>query len=66
MVLLTESVTELVDSKLNINCFKGSDGKFTLVVYAKVNTSWEYGYFEARIMLPEGKGRGRLLDDASW
>ena len=25
-------VTELVDGKLNINCFKGSDGKFTLVV----------------------------------
>ena len=26
-------------------------------VYAKVNTvGWEYGYFEARIMLPEGKG----------
>ena len=50
-------VTELVDGKLNINCFKGSDGKiYSGRVYAKVNTGWEYGYFEARIMLPEGKG----------
>lgn len=46
-----------VDGKLNINCFKGSDGKiYSGRVYAKVNTGWEYGYFEARIMLPEGKG----------
>lgn len=50
-------VTELVDGKLNINCFKGSDGKiYSGRVYAKVNTGWKYGYFEARIMLPEGKG----------
>ena len=46
-----------MDGKLNINCFKGSDGKiYSGRVYAKVNTGWEYGYFEARIMLPEGKG----------
>ena len=25
-------------------------------MYAKVNTGWKYGYFEARIMLPKGKG----------
>lgn len=50
-------VTELVDGKLNINCFKGSDGKiYSGRVYAKVNTGWKYGYFEARIMLPKGKG----------
>ena len=50
-------VTELVDGKLNINCFKGSDGKiYSGRVYAKVNTGWLYGYFEARIMLPKGKG----------
>ena len=31
-------VTELVDGKLNINCFKGSDGKiYSGRVYAKVN-----------------------------
>ena len=50
-------VTELVDGKLNINCFKASDGKiYSGRVYANVNTGWLYGYFEARIMLPKGKG----------
>ena len=50
-------VTELVDGKLSINCFKGSDDKiYSGRVYAKVNEGWLYGYFEARIMLPKGKG----------
>ncbi len=50
-------VTELVNGKLNINCFKGSDGKiYSGRVYAKVDTGWKYGYFEARILLPKGKG----------
>lgn len=50
-------VTELIDGKLSINCFKGSDGKiYSGRVYAKVNTGWLYGYFEARILLPKGKG----------
>lgn len=50
-------VTELVDGKLNINCFKGSDGNvYSGRVYAKVKEGWKYGYIEARIMLPKGKG----------
>ncbi len=50
-------VTELVDGKLNINCFKGSDGKiYSGRVYAKVSQGWLHGYFEARIQLPKGKG----------
>lgn len=50
-------VTELKDGFLNIHCFKGSDGKvYSGRVYAKVNTGWTYGYFEARIKLPKGKG----------
>lgn len=50
-------VTELKDGFLNINCFKGSDGKvYSGRVYAKVNSGWTYGYFEARIKLPKGKG----------
>ncbi len=50
-------VTELVDGKLNINCFKGSDGKiYSARVYAKKTVGWTYGYFEARIQLPSGKG----------
>lgn len=50
-------VTELVDGRLRINCFKGTDGKiYSGRVYAKVNQGWQYGYFEARIKLPSGKG----------
>ncbi len=50
-------VSELVDGKLVITCFKGSDNKiYSARVYAKVNTGWRYGYFEARILLPQGKG----------
>lgn len=50
-------VTELIDGKLNINCFKASDGKiYSGRVYAKVDEGWLYGYFEARIQLPKGKG----------
>ncbi len=50
-------VTELVDGKLNIHCFKGTDGKiYSGRVYAKVNEGWLHGYFEARILLPSGKG----------
>lgn len=50
-------VTEIRDGSLLINCFKGSDGKiYSGRVYANVNTGWKYGYFEARIKLPVGKG----------
>lgn len=50
--------TELVDGRLVINCFKGSDGK---IYSGRVNAKnggkgWQYGYFEARILLPKGKG----------
>ena len=50
--------TEIIDGKLNINCFKGSDGKiYSGRVNAKNNgAGWQYGYMEARIMLPKGKG----------
>lgn len=52
-----QRVTELIDGRLRINCFKGNDGKiYSARVYAKVNEGWKYGYFEARIKLPEGKG----------
>ena len=53
----SNSVTNLSDGKLNITCYKGEDGKiYSGRVYAKVNTGWKYGYFEARIKLPKGKG----------
>lgn len=48
---------EVKNGLLNITAFKGSDGKvYSGRVYAKVNTGWTYGYFEARIKLPKGKG----------
>lgn len=48
---------EIVDGILNINCFKGSDGKiYSGRINARPSTGWLYGYFEARILLPKGKG----------
>lgn len=48
---------ELKNGFLNINCFKASDGKiYSGRVYAKARSGWTYGYFEARINLPSGKG----------
>ena len=52
-----KSTTEIKDGFLNINCFKGSDGKiYSGRMNARPSTGWLYGYFEARIMLPSGKG----------
>lgn len=49
-------VTELVDGRLHINCFKENGKIYSGRVYAKVNEGWQYGYFEAKIKLPKGKG----------
>ncbi len=49
-------VTEVMDDKLLIHCFK-EDGKiYSGRVYAKVKEGWKYGYIEASIKLPKGKG----------
>lgn len=49
-------VTEISDGSLRIHCFK-EDGKiYSGRVYAHVNSGWQYGYFEASIKLPKGKG----------
>ncbi len=51
------NITEIKDGHLNIHCFKASDGKiYSGRVYAKVDKGWKYGYFEARMKLPSGKG----------
>ena len=48
---------EVKDGLLHINCFKASDGKiYSGRMNAKPNTGWTYGYVEARINLPSGKG----------
>ena len=49
-------VTEVMDGTFRIHCFK-EDGKiYSGRVYAHVNQGWQYGYFEAKIKLPKGKG----------
>lgn len=49
-------VTEIKDGALHINCFK-EDGKVCSGrVYAKKSKGWKYGYIEASIWLPKGKG----------
>ena len=48
---------EVKDGFLYVNCFKGSDGKiYSGRMNAKPSTGWQYGYVEARINLPKGKG----------
>jgi beta-glucanase (GH16 family) len=50
--------TEIKNGNLYINCFKATDGK---IYSGRVNAKnggkgWQYGYFEARMLLPKGKG----------
>ncbi len=48
---------EVKDGFLYINCFKANDGKvYSGRMNAKPGTGWLYGYFEASINLPKGKG----------
>lgn len=49
-------VTEVIDGKLHINCFKEGGKVYSGRVYGNVTTGWQYGYVEARIKLPSGKG----------
>lgn len=50
------NVTEIRNGSLMINCFKENGKIYSGRVYANVNTGWQYGYIEARIKLPKGKG----------
>ena len=49
-------VTEVRGGKLLIHCFKENGKVYSGRVYAHVNEGWQYGYFEASIKLPTGKG----------
>ena len=49
-------VTEVQDGSLHIHCFKEGGKIYSGRVYAHVGTGWQYGWFEARINLPKGKG----------
>lgn len=49
-------VTELKGGNLQIHCFKEGGKIYSGRVYGKRNTGWRYGYVEASIKLPKGKG----------
>ncbi len=49
-------VTEVRNGKLRINCLKENGKIYSGRVYAKVKSGWTYGYIEASIKLPKGKG----------
>ena len=49
-------VTELRNGKLRITALKENGKVYSGRVYAKVREGWTYGYIEASIKLPKGKG----------
>lgn len=49
-------VTEIQDGSLLIHCFKENGKIYSGRVYARMKQGWKYGWFEARINLPSGKG----------
>ena len=49
-------VTEVRDGKLRITALKENGKVYSGRVYAKRNQGWKYGYIEASIKLPKGKG----------
>ena len=49
-------VTEVKNGTLRIHCFKENGKIYSGRVYAKVKQGWTYGYIEASIKLPSGKG----------
>ena len=49
-------VTEIKDDALIIRCFKENGKIYSGRVYAHSSKGWTYGYMEARIKLPKGKG----------
>ena len=50
------AVTEVKGGTLRINCFNEGGTVYSGRVYAKVKEGWTYGYIEASIKLPKGKG----------
>ena len=49
-------VTEVKNGSLRIRCLKENGKIYSGRVYAKVREGWTYGYIEASIKLPKGKG----------
>lgn len=51
-----DQVAEVSDGTLKIHLVNDNGTIKSARLYACVNTGWQYGYFEARIKLPEGRG----------
>ena len=52
-----DRVTNVANGVLNITCYKDNSGRICSGrIYARPQTGWTYGWFEARIKLPSGKG----------
>ena len=51
-----KEVTEISGGSLHIHCFKEGGKVYSGRVYAREKQGWQYGWFEARIKLPSGKG----------
>ena len=51
-----KEVTEVSGGSLHIHCFEENGKVYSGRVYAHVNQGWLYGWVEARIKLPSGKG----------
>ena len=49
-------VTDVSNGTLKINLLKDGNDIKSARIYAKRKTGWKYGYIEARIKLPKGKG----------
>ena len=49
-------VTEIGNGSLKIHCFKENGNIYSGRVYAHESEGWQYGYIEASIKLPAGKG----------
>ena len=49
-------VAEVSDGTLKIHLYKDGNDIKSARIYAKRNQGWQYGYIEASIKLPEGKG----------
>ncbi|MBP5355301.1 MAG: family 16 glycosylhydrolase [Prevotella sp.] len=49
-------VTSVSGGTLKIHCYKEGNKIYSGRVYAKVKEGWKYGYIEASIKLPKGKG----------
>ena len=49
-------VAEVSNGTLKINLYKDGNDIKSARIYAKRNQGWQYGYIEASIKLPEGKG----------